>query len=208
MAEVRKRRGLEQKDLAAELEAIGYPDLADTTKISKIESGKRGLSLNEAFAIAAALDVPPVLLFASREDDNALVEITSAPFLGVTTEEPQLRLLGGSLPALVFRGWVRGAIVSLRSTPSNPRPMMDALAEFPDEELASFWDKRAAGSSPLAMAAGGWAEHRENLVWEIKVGQYQQRGLADLTPEQRLAEDIEGRYEANLPKTKEDDSDG
>jgi transcriptional regulator with XRE-family HTH domain len=60
----RTRQGLTQQDLADRLNSLGQT--VDRTTIAKIEKGgsrANNLGLQEAFAIAAALSVPPAVLF-------------------------------------------------------------------------------------------------------------------------------------------------
>jgi transcriptional regulator with XRE-family HTH domain len=52
---VRLVHGWSQERLSKQLEAVGYP--MDRTTIAKIETGRRPVSLDEAFALSAALDV-------------------------------------------------------------------------------------------------------------------------------------------------------
>jgi len=53
-----------QRRLADELAELGYP--LNQTSIARIESGHRDVSLNDALAIAAALDVSPIHFVADR----------------------------------------------------------------------------------------------------------------------------------------------
>src|ERR1039457_2619992 len=60
----RERNGWAQQQLAPRLAALDCP--IDRSTIAKIESGKRGISLDEAFAFAAALGVSPAALALPR----------------------------------------------------------------------------------------------------------------------------------------------
>jgi transcriptional regulator with XRE-family HTH domain len=87
---VRSRRGMKQGDLAAALRAAGgvpgSPEVVDKqmrerepaalsrTTIAKIESGARGVSLNELVALAAVLNVSPTNLMLP-DDEAAAVRI-------------------------------------------------------------------------------------------------------------------------------------
>lgn len=57
----RKRRGLTVEQLADRVKALGEP-LGRVT-ITKIENGDRGISLDEGLLLAAALNVPPAVLW-------------------------------------------------------------------------------------------------------------------------------------------------
>lgn len=73
LREMRKNRGWSQEQLALRLRHLGV-DL-DRTKIAKIETDHRDVSLDEVFGIAAALDAAPVfLLFPWGEADT--IEVT------------------------------------------------------------------------------------------------------------------------------------
>lgn len=69
LPEVRRRmqpKGWSQRRLAEEMSARGMP--LDHTSIAKIENGKRDVSLDEALAICAALEVSPVHMFIPRHE--------------------------------------------------------------------------------------------------------------------------------------------
>lgn len=65
MREWRDRRGWNQSELAAEVSKLAVDFSMDQPAISAIESGTRRVTLDEAFVIAAALNVPPPLLWLS-----------------------------------------------------------------------------------------------------------------------------------------------
>lgn len=66
MREVREHKGWRQQDLANALADLGHP--ISRPDIGKIESTKRGVSLDDALAIATALEVTPLHLFAPLKD--------------------------------------------------------------------------------------------------------------------------------------------
>ena len=74
MRRYRKKRGWSQHDLAQELTAAGWK--VDRAQIARIESGDRGLSLDEALRIAWVLSVPPALLYLPLGDSD---EVAIAP---------------------------------------------------------------------------------------------------------------------------------
>ncbi|MBA3361935.1 MAG: helix-turn-helix transcriptional regulator [Acidimicrobiia bacterium] len=69
----RDRRGWTQERLAEELSLLGWQ--VDRAQIAKIETGARGVSLDEAIAIAWALSLPPAFLWLPLgEDDRIMIE--------------------------------------------------------------------------------------------------------------------------------------
>lgn len=86
---IRARRQLSAQQLAAKVRKLG--GTLDRAAISKIETGARGVSLDEAVLLAVALDVAPVHLLTPRRDDQ---QVAVTP----TTE----------VPAIAARRWVRG----------------------------------------------------------------------------------------------------
>ena len=89
--DIRKRRGWSQGRLVDELRALGG-DL-DQSQLSRIESGDRRVSLDEALAIATALGVSPVHLFVPPTAGDAVM-LT-----------PEMRY-----PSRAVRQWVRGQV--------------------------------------------------------------------------------------------------
>jgi transcriptional regulator with XRE-family HTH domain len=68
--ELRKARGMTQQELAARISRLGVP--IHQTAIARVESGKRELTLAEAFQFAYALDVAPVHLFVPTDSDELI----------------------------------------------------------------------------------------------------------------------------------------
>ena len=73
MKRYRERRGWTQERLAEELKSIGSL-VDDRAKVAKIETSVRGVSLDEAIAIAWALALPPPLLFLPLGEDDVEIE--------------------------------------------------------------------------------------------------------------------------------------
>lgn len=74
----RKARGWTQHQLAKEMAKLGYP--IDRVTLSKLEAGgtrAENASLQEVLTLAAALEVPPVLLFLPIGEDSD-VQVTPA----------------------------------------------------------------------------------------------------------------------------------
>lgn len=128
LAAVRGRKGWTQQQLAGRLKALRFP--LDRTAISKIEKQLRGVSLDEALALAAALEVAPTALFLPR--DGSMVEVT--PRLRVdgqraaewirghmplgTDEEPvSIRTYWDEVSDVDARAWRRGWVLSLQQIP-------------------------------------------------------------------------------------------
>jgi transcriptional regulator with XRE-family HTH domain len=70
LTEARKARGWSKAALARRLEEIGHP--LHETAIVRIESGKRGVTLDDSVAIAAALDVAPIHLWLPIDGDEPI----------------------------------------------------------------------------------------------------------------------------------------
>jgi transcriptional regulator with XRE-family HTH domain len=110
--EARKSRGWTQAELAERLEEVGYPKTRDT--LTKLESGQqRGISVDDVFALAAALGVNPVHLLTPLED-NVPVAITNSVVY----------------PAWVVRRWIGGTFAWLPGLPDTD------FAQIPESELA------------------------------------------------------------------------
>lgn len=71
--DARRRRGWTQQDLADRLAEVGYP--LDRSTLAKLEATKkaRGISVNDAIAIAAALGIAPVHLFTGLGEDEIAI---------------------------------------------------------------------------------------------------------------------------------------
>lgn len=91
----RERKGWTQKQLASRLVALGFP--VHQTTVGKWESGDRRISLDDALAISAALDVSPASMI-------------SGAFLPVPPSAAVIALSGETPPVsgLEMRMWVRG----------------------------------------------------------------------------------------------------
>src|SRR5690349_16310399 len=85
---MRKRRGWTQQDLANRLVELGC-DYLPRNAIAKIETGRRDVSVDELFALGAALHITPVDLCAPYRSDEH-IEITP----------------GNHFPASSVRDWV------------------------------------------------------------------------------------------------------
>ena len=89
--ELRARRGWTQTQLADRLARAGYP--LGQTDLSRIESGRRRLSVDDLVAISAALNVSPArILDGSRLEPQPPVRVTSTV----------------TVPLSRFRSWIRG----------------------------------------------------------------------------------------------------
>jgi len=90
LREVRAHKRWTQDDLARRLNELEFP--LDRVAISKIEKGRRSVKLEEALAIAYALDVSPNHLFTSYD------------------QETRVRVVAGERPFVpgVVRRWIAG----------------------------------------------------------------------------------------------------
>ena len=109
--ELRKRHGWTQQNLADALNRLGAH--TDRAAVAKVELGKRGLALDEAFLYALALDVAPVHLFAPIDSDERVS-------LGPNIECSPVKM----------RAWIRGLAPMFPQ--QNPRTY---FAEVPLDEL-------------------------------------------------------------------------
>src|SRR4051794_30544803 len=66
----RTRRGMSQQDLADRLNQLGAR--VDRSVVAKVESGKRAVSLEDAFRFALALDVAPLHLIVPVDSDDPI----------------------------------------------------------------------------------------------------------------------------------------
>lgn len=108
--DVRIRKGwTSQQHLADRLGELGHG--IDRSAIARLERGTRGVPLDEAFAIAAALEVSPLSLMLPREPGQP---VAVAPGLTVTSAEA--------------REWARG---------DDPLPGQDR--QFFEQESPEFW---------------------------------------------------------------------
>jgi transcriptional regulator with XRE-family HTH domain len=91
----RARKGWTQKQLAAGLGRLGF--VVHQTTIGKWEAGERRISLDEAVAIAVALDVALAHMLAGSYSDTAL----SAPTIALSSRTP-------AVSARQMRMWIMG----------------------------------------------------------------------------------------------------
>jgi transcriptional regulator with XRE-family HTH domain len=90
--EARESRGWSQEDLARRLVEIGYAK--SRSALTKLEGGRfRGVSIDDVFALAAALGISPVYLLTPLADDAPVAISPRVIF-----------------PATVTRAWIRGDV--------------------------------------------------------------------------------------------------
>jgi transcriptional regulator with XRE-family HTH domain len=92
LRELRNRQGLTAKGLSERLRERGVN--LGRVAIAKIEIGERGVSLDEALALAYALNVAPVYLFLPLENDQPV---------RMAEDKRAVKLKAGDM-----RGWVSG----------------------------------------------------------------------------------------------------
>lgn len=68
---VRERRRYTQAELAAAVTQIGHP--MHQTQVAKIERGERRATIDDVFALAAALDVSPLALILPRSNEGVRI---------------------------------------------------------------------------------------------------------------------------------------
>jgi transcriptional regulator with XRE-family HTH domain len=134
--ELRNRRGLSQRELADRLSQFVIPakpgrrrrtdprggPSVDHALVTRVETGKRELSLKDAVYFALALDVAPVNLIAPL-DPEARVQL--APNLECSARE--------------LRHWLRGL------APMSAQDARTYFTEVPDEELPEGWITETEG---------------------------------------------------------------
>ena len=102
----RKRRGWTLPQLADRLEEIGAQDLADRSKLSKIEAQARSISIEEWITMALALEVSPAVLVSPYSIDPGQPPGPS----------PLESIRVGDLPPILphyLRGWLEGQMPPL-----------------------------------------------------------------------------------------------
>lgn len=115
MKKARRSAGVTQADLSARLERLGFH--LSRAAILEIEKKSRRISLDEALAISAALDVAPVNMIVPFEDDRVLDD--EAADLGYGVFEPVSKLKIGSALVMIpseARSWIRGTAIHLSAS--------------------------------------------------------------------------------------------
>jgi transcriptional regulator with XRE-family HTH domain len=131
LPEARKAQGVSQRDLVARLAHIGHD--MNQAAVTRIERGSRKVSVDEAFAIAVALDVAPLSLF-----------------LPIAGDEPvKLAPRREEAPAKARR-WARGAVplhpanfrTYLEETSGEVSVSAEGLTQEQQEELREEHEER------------------------------------------------------------------
>lgn len=148
LAATRERHHVTQQQLAERLEELGSP--IDRSTIGKIESGRRGVAVDELFAFAAALGVPPMSLVVPRSAERMRV----APALEADAGDV-MRWARGIRP--LAQGW----------STEEDRRFFDAMPDSEAEAYRRSANLRSivAGVANLLMVSS-WEneEHRLNGV--------------------------------------------
>ena len=123
---MRERQRLTQQELSEEIEQRTAAPF-DRALIARIEAGKRNVSLDEAFVLAAALGVRPANLFFPLDDAE---DVQIYPGLEVSAEDARLWLRGLRPIDLRVANTERGqrAWFSEVSSTDRTRMMREALA--------------------------------------------------------------------------------
>lgn len=146
--QVRKARGLSQRDVAQALGALGIS--LHQTAIAKIENGERKVTVEEALLLAAVLNVAPANLFLPLADNIDMA-------LGTMT------LSSGEM-----RQWIRGRA---------PLPGYDSrpyFTEIPDSEWAAVEDE----ARRRAAVGEAWREMADATGGMVLYDDSQERGLS------------------------------
>jgi transcriptional regulator with XRE-family HTH domain len=125
MREARERAGMKQTELADKLSDLGYE--LSRPAINAIENGKRGVSLDDACAIAAALAVAPVNLIVPFEDPEPIDEKTALK--GIFRPTALLTVGALEMAPAVGRAWIRGVEIF-------PEATLEERFRFHVEEVA------------------------------------------------------------------------
>lgn len=131
--QVRQRRGLTQHAVADRLRALGVQSI-DQTTLSKIESGVRRVTLDEALTLALALDVAPVSLFLPPGEDDTVrlaperTEDAGTAWLWATAREPLPDMHGDTFYAE-------------RSEAARMTEVRQALAQGDPEAVVTFLER-------------------------------------------------------------------
>jgi transcriptional regulator with XRE-family HTH domain len=110
LRELRESRHLNQQQLATRLDEE-FDIKLDRTAIAKIENGDRNVSIEDAVAFAAALNVSPIMLMSPRGT------------------EPAIAIGSMSMTADQFRDWARGNL---------PAPLRDPKGRLHESEAREF----------------------------------------------------------------------
>jgi transcriptional regulator with XRE-family HTH domain len=86
----RQLHGINQQQLAERLTEVGVPTTQST--VARVETGKRGVSLDDALAFSIALDVPLVRLLGGQAVDDEMISL--APKWVYEAELARLHMVG------------------------------------------------------------------------------------------------------------------
>ena len=195
---LRAERGWTQTLLAGRLAQAGYR--LGQTDLSRIESGRRRLSVDELVAISAALNVSPArVLDGSRLEPQPAVTVTNAV----------------TVPLSRFRSWIRGTM-PLPAPPDwrkvSTRPWTNAYrAVFAPEDLLHIQQRQVERLIPAAdeivqaaiEARDQLADtSRERLADAIDDFNARVRTLSDSTQPEQPHPERRGRPRATPPDAK------
>ena len=160
MREARERRPWTQQELADELAALGYP--ISRVTIAKIEQGgepgaraynvtrARNVSLEDALAISAALDVAPLALMLPQDDDELVAITPSAQTIAADAARDWIM---GNLPitaawSLTDKPGEQGDIIEHRTIDGRVIPYAEAQKRqryYETEVSSGEWKLRQIG---------------------------------------------------------------
>lgn len=125
----RKRKGWSQAALGQRLKEIGAE--LDQHAVASLESGRRGVYVDDLLELAAALDVAPVHLLAPFDDDD------------------EVKVAAVSVKAPKLRAWIRG-LATLAGPTQSERDYFEAV---PDSEWAGRQDVETMLDTALMSSA-------------------------------------------------------
>lgn len=162
LKEARTRRGWKQSDLSQRVTELGHP--LDRATIAKIEQDKRGVTLDDAVALAAALDVPPFALLLGERDEE--MELTPklrvrTPFVAgwlagtfplTEADAETYREAGNLFSKAISVEWTIARFMALRDLNEQERKMVDAASAM-YARFADDLEQEAARSAATDQAA-------------------------------------------------------
>jgi transcriptional regulator with XRE-family HTH domain len=196
MREVRERRRWSLRELAERLAEVGHP--MHHVTVAKIETGVRGVALDEVLALAYALDVSPLHLITPLDDAEA-VAVTDTVSAG----------------AVEVRRWLRGQTPLPGQDERTYRTEVPPSEWRPEDAPAVGLGRQAVRAFEAALNAGDEAEIRRasGLLQSVLLGEPFRpsgpfavpEGAPTLRPGQRDPFDHE--YDALMGLAHDDDED-
>jgi transcriptional regulator with XRE-family HTH domain len=148
LREIRERRRWTQQDLVDRLDELGQP--IDRAAIARIETARRGVSLDEALLLAAALGVSPTNLFLPLSPAVA-ERVAIAPKLHIENEHARLWVRGWQAlrdedqrtyqDMIPESEWLAQQDSMVRLLHSRLQDLSDAVATKDEQAIADFMEE-------------------------------------------------------------------